>query len=44
MSNTGFNRLVNTSTDANGDSRICANCNQLFIQTEVSTNMLDHVI
>ena len=30
MSNTGFNRLVNTSTDANEDSRICADCNQRF--------------
>ena len=29
-SNTGFNRLVNTSTDANGDSHICADCNQRF--------------
>ena len=30
MSNTGSNRLTNTSTDANGDSHICAECDRRF--------------
>ena len=30
MSNTGSDRLANASTDANGDSHICAECNRRF--------------
>ena len=30
MSNTGSDRLVNTSTDANGDSHVCAKCDRCF--------------
>ena len=30
MSNTGSDRLANASTDANGDSHVCAECNRRF--------------
>ena len=30
MSNTGSDRLVNASTDANGDSHICNKCDRRF--------------
>ena len=30
MSNTGSDRLANASTDANGDSYVCAECDRRF--------------
>ena len=30
MSNTGSDRLANASTDANGDSHVCAECDRRF--------------
>ena len=30
MSNTGFDRLVNASTDVKGDSHVCTECDRCF--------------
>ena len=32
MSNTGSDRLANASTDANGDSHVCAKCDRCFLK------------
>ena len=44
MSNTGSERLANTSTDANGDSHWCAECDQCFCTNRGLINILDCVI
>ena len=31
MSNTGSDSLANASTDANGDSHVCAECDRRFV-------------
>ena len=36
MSNTGSDRLANASTDANGDSHVCAECDRRFRTNRVS--------
>ena len=44
MSNAGSDRLENASTDANGDSYICAECTNVSARTEILINTLDRVI
>ena len=43
MSNTGSDRLANASTDANGDSHVCAECDRSFRTNRGLNQHLKHL-